>query len=131
MMVSCVASINLAICYQYLGFCCHSTENTPFSRRHSLTMAAKSYEVAHYIMTQVPELQSDIRMLLQIMNNRCRILAALGDRKRVGLCSQRLLSILMYVVDHEEIDVSSTLLSNYLSNVCHLILRKKEVAAAA
>ena len=95
-------------------------------------MAAKSYEVAHYIMTQVPALQSDIRMLLQIMNNRCRILAALGDRRRVGLCSERLLSILMYVVDHDEmIDVSTTLLSNYLSNVCHLVLRKKEAAAAA
>lgn len=129
-MLRCVVSFNLALCHQFLGMC-WSHDKKPSSRRQFLIMAAKGYELAHQMMVLVPELHCDIWMLLMIMNNRFRVLAALGDKRRAGLCARRLLSILMYVKDHEEIEMSQPMYSQYLSNVCHLILRKKVTAAAA
>lgn len=129
-LLSFVATYNVALCHQFQGIC-FATGSSASSRKQSLNKATKSYEIMHHMMAEEEELQSEPWMLLLLMNNLSRVLLCVGDTKRASLCCQRLISILMYVVDHEDMLIPSVLFENYFSNVSNLILGNSRTAAAA
>lgn len=129
-LLSFVATYNVALCHQFKGMC-FGPGTSPASRSQALHKATKSYEIVHHMMAQEPELQSDIWMLIVLMNNLSRVLICIGDNERATLCSQRLLAILMYVSDHEDLNMKAQMFERYFSNVSSLILRKSKTAAAA
>ena len=127
-MLSFVATYNLALCHQFLGMRPTSSEA---SRRLSLSKAAKSYEVVHRMMVEAPELQCDLWMLLAVVNNLNCVFYCLHDTKRATLCSQRLTSILMYISNHEEMEMPTNLFDKYFSNAFRWNLRNAQTASAA
>jgi len=83
------------------------------------------------MMANDPELQGDVWMLLVVVNNLSRAQLALGDVSRGTYCSKRLLAILMYIHEHEDMVMPRSLFEKYLSNVEGLILTTGRTAAAA
>lgn len=128
--LSCIATYNVALCNQFLGIC-FSLRTSTTVRRSALMRAVKSYEVVQNMMLKNEALQCDVWMLLNVTNNLSLILVWLKDHRRSCLYSQRLLSILMYISDHEDMKMASAMFEKYLSNVCHLSLRGTQSAAAA
>jgi hypothetical protein len=129
-LLSFAVTYNVALCHQFLGMC--FAPRTPLvTRKQSLLKAIRSYEIVHNMMAQEEELQSDVSMLLVLMNNLSRVQIALGERKQASFCCQRIVSILMYITDHEDLDMPSDLFEKYFSNISPLILRRSQSAAAA
>ena len=125
-----VITYNAAMCYHFLGLC-YSSRHQPNERKHALVKAVASYGFVHQMMANDQELQGDVWMLLVVVNNLSRAQLALGDFRRSAYCSKRLLAILMYIHDHEEMIMPKSLFEKYLSNVEGLILCERRTAPAA
>lgn len=125
-----VITYNLAMCYHYLGLS-YSSRLHPTNRKYALLRAVQGYGFVHQVMAADRELQGDVWMLLVVVNNLSRAQLALGDTRRGNYCAKRLLAILMYIHEHEEMVMPRSLFEKYLTNVEGLILRKARTAAAA
>ena len=125
-----VITYNAAMCYHFLGLG-FSARNQPNERKYALVKAITNYGFVHQMMANDQELQGDVWMLLVVVNNLSRAQLALGDFRRSAYCSKRLLAILMYIHDHEEMIMPKSLFEKYLSNVEGLILCERRTASAA
>lgn len=129
--LTCIATFNVALCHQFLGTFA-SSSTSPTERKASLLKAAKGYELVHKMMSQNPELQNDVWVLLAVMNNVSRALVCANDEKRkVAHYNRRLLSILMFLCDRPDLTLPAGKFDKYFSNVCHLVLKRPQSAAAA
>lgn len=122
-LISFVATYNLALCHHFRGL----IKSTPIDLKKSVRM----YELAHALLSQQSERHEDLWMLLTIVNNLSRALRRIGDKRRASLCCSRVLAILVYVCNHEDLEMQPAIYDKYLSNVCHLILGRTQTAAAA
>jgi hypothetical protein len=125
-----VITYNAAMCYHFLGLR-YSSLHRPGDKKYALLKAITSYGFVHQMMANDPELQGDVWMLLVVVNNLSRAQLALGDTRSGNYCSKRLLAILMYIHEHEEMAMPRSLFEKYLSNVEGLILGEGRTAAAA
>eukprot|EP00934_Nitzschia_sp_Nitz4_P008629 Nitzschia sp. Nitz4//scaffold71_size96697//94179//94916//NITZ4_004714-RA/size96697-processed-gene-0.54-mRNA-1//-1//CDS//3329557304//8619//frame0 len=121
-LVSFVTTYNLAICHHFRGVL------KPCN--YDMKKSVRLYELAHGLLSQQSERHEDLWMLLTIVNNLSRALRRMGEEKRSTLCCRRVLAILVYVKNHEDLDMPAGLYDSYLSNVCHLILTSQTAAAA-
>lgn len=132
-----VLTYNMALSHHYIGLQPQQPEQT-FSpqelvrlRQHALTRAVKSYGFVHQMMSEDPDLQGDVWMLLAVVNNLSRAQLSQGDVARGNFCTRRLLAILMYIQDHEEMNMPISLFEKYIANVEGLILMPVQTAPSA